>query len=123
MRIIDWSSDVCSSDLVATLVRVLREQQQLQLLGEAPDLELGFLGLGPEELLVVTLGLLRQLPGRLGIADGGAQAAADVDDVLQLPVAPGRLRVAGLIGDQLGVAEGRCSEARRVGKECAQKYR
>src|SRR3546814_14342855 len=96
MRISDWSSDVCSSDLV-----LLR-----RILGELD----GAVG-APVEPLRVLLD-----PGMVGRALDG-----DVEGDLQ-PVLGGRVRQA---GEVVEVAELRMdrSEERRVGKECVSKCR
>src|SRR3546814_4946692 len=100
LRISDWSSDVCSSDLVAhdvgaELRRAVRvDGEELALLLEAT---LGAPHIGPvhEEPLVVGLGGLAVAGDGIGLLPDGE--AAEVTDVFP---------------------DGQRSEERRVGKEC-----
>src|SRR3546814_17350888 len=86
MRISDWSSDVCSSDLHALTreFRPLRSTRRVHII----------------DAFLVTRSI--------GETQGGVPVAIAIDTHEQTPDTPDRHRE----------AEGRRSEARRVGKEC-----
>src|SRR3546814_13727043 len=91
MRISDWSSDVCSSDLTET------GEQRAEILAVHIDFQVRARGRAAPQPLAADVDALPRRP-RLQALD--AQAAGD------------RPRV------HFGLAEDRRSEERRVGKEC-----
>src|SRR3546814_17715913 len=109
MRISDWSSDVCSSDLLAVTIRIGRET--LRRGREARDL-ISFLG------LTVTV-LLRSLLKPWRIRPVALIAHLEQTGLNALPIVGLISFLVGVVlayqgADQLA----RRSEERRVGKEC-----
>src|SRR3546814_12388353 len=106
MRISDWSSDVCSSDLVVAAPQVFRQvavEQAGDVDGHRVEVA-GDEGGGLEELLAAQrLGRLAQ---GLGLDAGGARGLGQ------------RLRIRLQAGLRIGGLAGGRSEERRVGKEC-----
>src|SRR3546814_12756306 len=124
MRISDWSSDVCSSDLAAPFVRVadflLDELGGLELVGEPRRIgELG-IDLGEIHAAEIKPGELVESEAKTLLGLGLAPGLGKLRAALFLPVA-GQLGFKAAVNLLLGQAdaeEARRSEARRVGKEC-----
>src|SRR3546814_14960273 len=88
MRISDWSSDVCSSDLVARLFAHRRPDQRLVRVGEAGALEIGHrVRLAPHDVVEDPIAIV-------------LERGADAENIVIAADHPDR------------------SEERRVGKEC-----
>src|SRR3546814_19025860 len=109
MRISDWSSDVCSSDLLATrdaLSQLPNKSLFLEQLGFAlRDARPGRLG-----ILYVNVNRMKGFNDALGIA-GGDELLRQIGERLRSQLS-GRSFIAKFSGDTFR------SEERRVGKEC-----
>src|SRR3546814_15841042 len=103
MRIIDWSSDVCSSDLALVFHRhhAAGERRRLEEVVEAEEVgEAEIILGGPVAIRIEGDGGVALVGGRPVVEDGETVAALQLD--LHAVIVPGRGR----------------SEERRVGKEC-----
>src|SRR3546814_19651630 len=120
MRISDWSSDVCSSDLQTTTIRA-------DLVGEDDAAEIAFVKAPELELEVDEADADRGEHARHGVVDADRHVLDVVKLVLAAPVEAGDM----LLGDERvaervvliaifdpGAGKLRRSEERRVGKEC-----
>jgi hypothetical protein len=94
-------------DDVAVVVGIAGQQQDAELVGEPGDRSLRGVDLGPEDVALVSHGVRKHALGHLEVGPAGAQLARALDDRGQLPVAPGHLLEAGLVGDEVGVAQAR----------------
>ena len=94
-------------DDVALVVGIVRQQQNAQLVGEPGDRGFRGVDLRPEDVALVT-GRIRQHPlGHVEVGTAGAQLAGPLDDRRQLAVALCYLLEAGLVGDEVGIAQAR----------------
>src|SRR3546814_3706689 len=97
MRISDWSSDVCSSDLILQVHEVLRPLP-IEAVPGAPDIVLGVINLRGQVVTVIDLRRYLELP----------EQPLDAET---------RIIVVAHDGETFGLLVDR-SDERRVGKEC-----
>ena len=94
-------------DHVLALVRVLRQEEETQLLLQPGDGELGLVDLGAHEVAVVPRGLGKHPSGRFEVVACLAIVAVGEHDGLELLVPPRRLEERARVGDHLVVGESR----------------
>src|SRR3546814_15381456 len=109
MRISDWSSDVCSSDLLSQICRVLADQERRQVRFD-DDLD-GFSAFGTPSRPTYAAAL----------ADADKPARTDLHDRIALLLRRGNRHLAGTRSGE--VHQRHRSEERRVGKECVRTLR
>ena len=94
-------------DDVAVVVRVLRQQQQLELGLEPLDVRGGGVGFGASEVAIVAGRVGQHLLRQLEVVGAGAKLAGARDDRVELLVTLRERGVLGLIGEHVGVSKAR----------------
>src|SRR3546814_19120149 len=118
MRISDWSSDVCSSDLIVRAVEVLHVQRQAGVLGKGLKPLLEQLGVHGAELVAAEIHLPDEIGAVRRIERHPGQGLVHRNE--RLTIAPDALALAQGLGHRLADHDAAVlrSEERRVGKAC-----